>query len=148
MRSYYERGAVPGPASDPDLALLLTMSLSAGRTLTGPPPDEVFDLPPFDDVVAAMLAGVPALLADSEEDGVNVVLTVARMWCTLATRDVVAKDAAADWVLPRLGTDQREVVAHARAVYRGEVDQRAPVPGVGARTCAEDMARHLRALRG
>lgn len=39
---------------------------------------------------------------------------------TLATRKIVAKDAAADWLLPRLPQAQRALLATARDAYRGD----------------------------
>jgi len=39
---------------------------------------------------------------------------------TLATRKIVAKDAAADWLLPRLPQGQRALLATARDAYRGD----------------------------
>lgn len=38
LRAAYERGHVPGPEDDPDLAPLLTMVLRADTPLHGPPP--------------------------------------------------------------------------------------------------------------
>jgi hypothetical protein len=55
------------------------------------------------------------LLSDTR----NVLLTLARIWTTLATGTIRSKDAAADWVLERLPDEHRPVLAHARAVYLG-----------------------------
>jgi streptomycin 3"-adenylyltransferase len=51
-----------------------------------------------------------------------VVLTLARIWTTVATGIIRSKDAAADWALARLPEEHRPVLAHARATYLGEED--------------------------
>jgi streptomycin 3"-adenylyltransferase len=71
-----------------------------------------------------MVAGVPDLLADLEWDTRNVLLTLARIWTTLATGVICSKDAAADWVLPHLAVKDRSVLARARAMYLGDHDER------------------------
>ncbi len=76
---------------------------------------------PAADMRRAMVDGIPALLRDLDGDERNVVLTFARIWMTLETGLIVSKDAAADWALPRLPRQHRTALAHARAIYLGEV---------------------------
>jgi len=75
----------------------------------------------------AAVHGIPGLLDDLETDTANVLLTLARIWATVATGALRAKDAAADWALERLPAEHRAVLERARAIYLGEID-------------AEDMA--------
>ena len=89
----------------------------------GPPPGEVLDPVPHEDVRRASVAGVPHLLADLEGHTRNVVLTLARIWTTLVTGAIRSKDAAADWALLRLPEEHRPVLARARAVYLGEEER-------------------------
>jgi predicted nucleotidyltransferase len=117
LREDFEAGAVPARASMPDLAVLVTTVLAAGRSLDGAPPGAVLDPVPPDDVARAALAGVPDLVASLDGDTRNVLLTLARIWVTLATGRIVAKDAAADWVLDSLPPEQRPVLQHARDLY-------------------------------
>jgi len=125
LRDDFERGDVPAPSTEsPDLAPLITMVLLGDRPLFGPPPAEVLDPVPHEDLVRAVVAGIPGLLADLEPDTANVVLTLARIWTTAATGVIRAKDAAADWALARLPVEHRAVLAHARAVYLGEDEER------------------------
>ena len=145
-RTEYEDGDVPGPTKDPDLALAVTAALAAGLPLTGPPPEDLFEPPPREHVVAAMLHGVPGLLADADDDGVNVVLTLARIWRTLVLGDIVPKDEAADWVRRQLPEPHRAVLARAAEVYRGAVDHPGRLPG--ARRTAEHLAGCLPAPTG
>lgn len=125
LRDAFERGDVePQPATNPDLALLLAMVRLADRPLAGPPPAEVFDPVPDADLARAMGAGVEEVLEGIDTDTRNGILTLARIWCTLATGEIRSKDAAADWALTRLPEEHRPVLARARAVYLGEEDER------------------------
>jgi predicted nucleotidyltransferase len=120
-RDRFQRGELePWPSStNPDLALLITMSLLAGATLAGPPPSEIFDPIPRADVIDALIGGIEAIVQDIDWDTRNVVLTLARIWGGVATSAVQSKDAAAEWALPRLGPEHRAVLARARGIYLG-----------------------------
>lgn len=122
LRAEYERGVTPGPAQSPDLAPLLTMVLLGGRAIVGPPPAELLDAVPAEDLRRAVVAGIPGLLADLEGDEANVLLTFARIWSTLATGEIRAKDAAANWALERLPAEHRPTLERARDVYLGIAD--------------------------
>jgi predicted nucleotidyltransferase len=110
----------PWTNPNPDLAVLLTSVRGASRTLVGPDARDRFDPVPRGDLVRAMTDEVPSLLGDLEGDTRNVVLTLARMWVTLATGEIRRKDQAADWALERLPVADRPALAHARAIYLGE----------------------------
>ena len=109
---------------DPDLAALITMVLLANRPLLGPAPAEVFDPVPPSDLVRAMVEGIDGLLDDLDSDTGNVILTLARIWSTLATGAIRSKDSAADWAVDRLPEEHRGVLARARAIYLGDEDER------------------------
>ncbi|GAA2593508.1 nucleotidyltransferase [Streptomyces tubercidicus] len=117
LREEFVAGGVPQPGPMPDLALVITMVLAGDRPLTGPRPAEVLDLVPHSDLVQASVAGVPELLAELDADTRNVLLTLARMWTTLATGELKPKDAAADWALALLPPQHRSVLEHARNLY-------------------------------
>lgn len=123
LRAGLAGGSIDPPAPSPDLAPLLTMVLLGDRPLVGPPPAEVLDPVPAEDLRRASAAAVPGLLLDLDDDTRNVLLTFARIWTTLATGEVRSKEGAADWALGRLPPDHRPVLAHARAVYLGEADE-------------------------
>ena len=112
------------PEPNPDLAAVITMALRGNAPLFGPPPAEVLDPVPHEDLRRAIVAGVPHLLAHLESDTRNVVLTLARIWATLATGVIRSKDAAADWALPHLPAEHRPVLARARAIYVGDEEER------------------------
>ncbi|CAL9279298.1 Streptomycin 3''-adenylyltransferase [Streptomyces sp. enrichment culture] len=117
LRGEYEAGLVPQPEPMPDLALLITMVLSGDHPLTGLRPARVLDPVPRADLVRASVAGIPGLLDELDSDTRNVLLTLARIWTTLATGRIRSKDAAADWALARLPPEHRAVLGHARQLY-------------------------------
>ncbi|MDY0816424.1 aminoglycoside adenylyltransferase domain-containing protein [Kitasatospora purpeofusca] len=117
LRAEYEAGSVPRPEPMPDLALLITMVLAGDRPLAGPPPARVLDPVPHTDLVRASVAGLPGLLDDLEGDTRNVLLTLARIWSTLATGRISSKDTAAAWALARLPPEHRSVLEHAGRLY-------------------------------
>ncbi|WP_086741289.1 aminoglycoside adenylyltransferase family protein [Streptomyces glaucescens] len=117
LREEFMASGPPAPESMPDLALLITIALSGGHPLSGPPPARVLDPVPPVDLARASVAGLPDLLAELDRDTRNVVLTLARVWTTLATGEIRPKDAAADWALPRLRPAVRPVLEHARELY-------------------------------
>jgi streptomycin 3"-adenylyltransferase len=123
LRDAFVRGGPPAPGPSPDLAPLLTMVHLGNTPLVGPPPGEVLDPVPPEDLRRALVAGVPDLLADLEGDTRNVVLTLARIWTTLATGAIRSKDAAAAWALPHLPAEHRPVLARARAIYLGDEEE-------------------------
>ena len=146
LRDAFASGDVdPAPRSHDDLAVLITMVLRAGTPLLGPPAAEVLDRVPRDDLQRAMLDGVEPLLADLD-DTANVVLTLARIWITIATGDVTSKDAAADWALPRLPEAHRPVLARARAVYLGADEDRWDDLASEVRPHAEHVVERIEAL--
>ncbi len=124
LRDEFQRGELaPWPATNADVAILVTMVRHAGEPLFGPAADEVLDAVPPGDVVRAMRDSVEDLLGELHTDTRNVVLTLARMWTTVATGEIRSKDAAADWALDRLPEEHRPVLARARAIYLGQHDE-------------------------
>ncbi|WP_338320819.1 aminoglycoside adenylyltransferase family protein [Streptomyces lonarensis] len=144
LRPALLRDPRPRPADMPDLAVLLTGARSAGRVLAGPPPDRELPAVPAGDVARATVAAVPELLAEVADDTRNAVLTLARVWTTLATGEIRSKDAAARWALPRLPAARRPVLAHALRLYR-ESDYAAEWWPAGLRQQAPEYAAHLAA---
>ena len=108
----------PEPAEHPDLAVLITMVRQGGKALIGPAPTDLLDAVPRADLVRAMLDGVPSLMSDLTDDTRNVLLTLARIWTTVATGEIRSKDEAAEWVLSRLPDADRPTLARARDLYR------------------------------
>ena len=134
LRAAYELGGAPQPEPTPDLCILITMVLQGNTVLVGPPPAQLLDPVPHDDLLRGAVAGIPHLLSDLESDTRNVLLTLARIWTTLETGQIISKDAAAAWALKRLPHEHQAVLARARAMYLAGVDEerRADLPAVRA----------------
>ncbi|MET8027566.1 DUF4111 domain-containing protein [Streptomyces avermitilis] len=98
----------------PDLALLITMTLTGDHPLTGRRPAQALDPVPQTDLIRASVAGMPGLLDDLNSDTRNVLLTFARIWTTFATDQIKSKAAAADWALTLLPPEHRPALDHVR----------------------------------
>ena len=146
LRDEFEAGDLrPAQATtDPDLALLISMALLANSPLVGPPPADVFDAVPADDTIRAMVAGIDSLLADLEGDTRNVVLTLARSWCTVSTGAIVAKDEAATWALERVPSEVGAVLLRAREIYLGHEDERWTDLAPEVNACVTFLAERIR----
>ena len=117
LRAEYEAGVVPAAAPMAGLALEVAVALAGDRPLAGPRPAQILDSVPAEFLVRASVDGIPGLLADLPHDTRNVLLTLARIWTTLGTGTIVAKDTAADWELARLAPEHRPVLEFARDLY-------------------------------
>ncbi len=118
LREEIAGGMLPEAAASPGLAVELAQVLAGDRPLVGPAPADLLDPVPEGDVGRGGRDGIPELLADLPTDARNVVLTLARVWLTLATGQVGSKDEAATWALERLPAEHRPVLEHARDLYR------------------------------
>lgn len=126
LREDIRAGSFEPAIVDPDLAILLTKAREHSIALAGPPAQELFDPVPEADLLGALadtlkLWDSPADWAGDER---NVVLTLARIWCTAATGRIVSKDAAADWAMERLPVAHRPVLLEARQAYLGQGEDR------------------------
>jgi predicted nucleotidyltransferase len=149
LRTELESGTDATAATvDPDLASLIRMTLLTGRPLLGPPPAEVFEPVPDDDFRRAMAACIDDVLRGLDEDTRNMVLTLARVWCSVETGAIHSKDEAAAWALERLPDEHRPVLERARAVYLGEAEERWDDLGPQVRPHADYVAEEVRRLLG
>ena len=122
LRPDFESGALPEPHANPDFLILIAQARQAAVVLSGPPPRELLPQIP-DHLLRRAIADARALLlTDLYGDERNVLLTLARMWCTLETGKIVAKDAAAAWAVPRLSPPSGSLLDHARLAYLGRAD--------------------------
>jgi predicted nucleotidyltransferase len=119
-RAEYLAGYVPAPRPEPDLAVLLSIAVPHGVALAGPPIGALLAPVPAADLRRAMVDLIPRLDGELETDTANVILTMARVWATLETGEILPKDEAASWALDRAPSTARTVLVRARAVYLGE----------------------------
>ncbi len=149
LREKLERGEMPDwPHPDPDVTVLVETAHRASVPLLGPPIATVLEPVPRADLVRALVDSIPVLMPGIEEgtDTRNGLLTLARIWTTLATGEFRSKDEAAEWALVRLPEQHRAVLAHAQAAYLGEdsEDWRALAPRI--RPHVDYVVEHIRAL--
>lgn len=119
LREAFEAGEVPGPGPDPELTVLLAQARQEARAMWGPAPAEMLPVILPEDVRRAIGDALPPLLASLEGDERNVLLTLARMWRTLASGEIVSKDAAAEWAMARLPPEAAGLLGRARDAYLG-----------------------------
>jgi streptomycin 3"-adenylyltransferase len=117
LRDEIQTSGPPRPEPMPNLAVMIHMMLAANHPLSGPPPAQLLDPVPAQDLARGSVAGIPGLLSDLLDDTRNVLLTFARIWTTLATGEIKSKDAAADWALAQLPPEHRPVLEHAKQLY-------------------------------
>jgi predicted nucleotidyltransferase len=100
-----------------DLAAHVTVLRQAGVTLYGTPIDDLFPDVPEADYVDALTHD----LAWCREHFANVprygVLSIARIWATLATGVPQSKTSGAEWALPKLPAGLRPVLEHGHDLY-------------------------------
>jgi len=148
FRAAFESGNLsPWPTTtDPDLAALITMVILANSPVLGPPPAEIFDRIPHEDLLRAIVGDIDSLLGNLDSDTRNVILTLVRIWSTVATGVIRSKDAAADWALDRLAEEHRTVLARARAIYLGEEEERWDDIKAQVRPCADHVVAEIHYL--
>lgn len=106
---------------DADLAILLTKVRQHGITLIGEPAADFFDPIPESDLFKTLADTLELWNSppDWQGDEKHVVLTLARIWYSVATGQIIPKDAAADWAMERLPVKYQPVLLDARQAYLG-----------------------------
>ena len=92
LREQFDKGAIPEPTYDPDLAILLSQLRENSINLFGPEATEVIEPVPMTDIRRAIKESLPGLIASIEGDEHNVILTLARMWLTSSSGRICSKD--------------------------------------------------------
>lgn len=146
LRADFERGEpVPWTVENPDAAVLITAVRGNAEALFGPPASELLDAVPRKDLIRANLESIPALLEDLPWDTRNVLLTLARMWVTVATGELRPKDGAAAWAMQRLPPREAALLGTVRDQYvEGVTGEWGPEALEAARAAAEVMAGRIR----
>jgi streptomycin 3"-adenylyltransferase len=122
LRQSLESGAVPHADVSPEYTLLLAQAREEAVALFGPDLSDFVSNIPSSTISRAIGDLLPELVGSIEGDERNVLLTLARMWTTIATRRFVTKDAAADWAMPQLSEQAATTLALARDAYLGRGD--------------------------
>jgi predicted nucleotidyltransferase len=105
-----------GPGEDHDLAAHFTVTRHGGIALVGPSPSDVFPQVPWEDYEDSLRRD----LAWSRDHATELygVLSPARIWATLRTKEIHSKESGAAWALERSPADFQPLLERALAMYR------------------------------
>lgn len=120
LRSKYEQGYIPESEYDSDLTILLHQAREHSVPLFGCTVKEMLDPVPIGDIRKAMKDSLHSLMSYLKGDERNVLLTLARMWVTASSGDIMTKDAAAEWAIVQLSNEHAKLLDVARRAYLGE----------------------------
>ena len=146
LRDGFGAGAVPQPETNPDLAVLIAQTRQAAVTLAGPPARELLPEVSTDLLRRAIADAHGRVLSDLLGDERNVLLTLARMWRTLETGEIVPKDVAAEWAMRRLEGRAAALVEYASRAYLGLVADDWLARGAETEAVAGGLSRRVAAL--
>ncbi len=120
LRDDYVKGYIPNVVKDEDLAILLRKVRKNSLTLYGKEAEKV--IPVISDSVFkdAILASLPHVLKEIEEDETNVILTLCRMYYSIQTGEIISKDQAVDAMLPLTPDVFKPLLIKAKASYLGK----------------------------
>jgi predicted nucleotidyltransferase len=127
----------------PDLAIIITQVLLKNHTLFGLSSEELLAPVPYSDFIKAMLDDQARLLSDLGSDTRNVLLTLARIWSTLATSEIRSKPDAADWITNCLPKIYQPVMNRAKSISIGLEDEYWGDINALAKSCADFMLNQI-----
>lgn len=121
LRGQFESGIIePWSTKEmPDLALLITQVLLASKTLFGADANQLLCGVPYKDFMIATTDALQNLISELNSDTRNVLLTLVRIWSTVATDAIRSKPAAADWAIGSLPEQYHPVMKRAKAICNG-----------------------------
>ena len=147
LREDFEAGVAPEPKQDPDFTLVLAQARREATSLAGPAAAELLPIIADTDIDRAIGDALPGLLGNLEGDERNVLLTLARMWRTLATGEFVPKEFAAGWAISRLPAGAADLLALARDASLGtQKDDDWPARQREVQRLAHDISERVTAV--
>lgn len=148
LRASFEMGEIDTPNLEmPDLALIITQVLLKSQTLFGEEPEKILAPVPYADFFKAMHQDLDRLEADIKDDTRNVLLTLARIWCTLETNTICSKPDAADWVLERLPKTYQTVMNRAKSICIGDEDEYWEDIKASLKPCVDWMLQEINSIK-
>ncbi|MCM3039467.1 aminoglycoside nucleotidyltransferase ANT(9) [Paenibacillus motobuensis] len=120
LRDEFENGQIQEPTYDPDLAIVLAQVRQNSVSLFGSNASDVLEPVPMTHIRKAIMESLPGLIEGIKGDERNVILTLARMWLTVAVGEISSKDIAAEWAIPQLSKEHATLLNLARKAYCGE----------------------------
>lgn len=147
LRDEMENGVVPQPFADADNDVLLWQARRHSHALYGEPAEKVLPPIPFTQIQKAILESLPALISGLDGDERNVLLTMARMWYTLAKENICSKNAAAAWAKPKLPAPQAAVLEQAQQDYLNGTEDLSSTPLADIKQLAELLAAKIKQFK-
>lgn len=144
LREEIEAGEIPQSCYDPDITILLWQTRDHSVPIQGPEAKDIIMPIPMEHIRKAIQESLPGLIASVKGDERNVLLTLARMWYTIATGEICPKDAAAEWAIPRLPKNLTPVLKTARKAYLVECDDCLSYLDVEINLCIEYMSTYIK----
>lgn len=125
LRAKFENGVIEPweTKAKPDLALVITQVLLTGKTLFGEAPEKLLPQVPYADFMTALTDELTAVRGDLDWDTRNVLLTLARMWCTVTTDTIQSKQRAAELAIAALPEEYKPVMERALTVLLGDQEE-------------------------
>ncbi|MCW1829085.1 aminoglycoside adenylyltransferase family protein [Enterobacter asburiae] len=123
LRDDITNGEYEPAQPDPDLAILLTKVRQNSIALRGEAASLFFDVVPEHDLLETFRQTLALWNKADDLDGDerHILLTLARIWYSVETGKIAAKDEAAAWLLPRLPAAHAKLLGEARGEYLGLV---------------------------
>jgi len=146
MRKDFEAGEIePWKTNiNPNLALVITQLLLSNKTLFGPTPEKLLDAVPYKDFLNASTSEIESLMKDLDWDTRNVLLTLARIWCTLETNTIRSKSNAAIWTTERLPEKYKSILERANSILLGQTEENWEDIKDEVKPCAEFIVDKLK----
>lgn len=138
MRKDFEGGNIEPwkTKENPNLAIVITQILLSNKTLFGPCLDQLLAPVPYGDFISATTAEIDSLMNDLDWDTRNVLLTLARIWCTLETDTIRSKADAIYWTIEKIPIEYRPVLERAKDILLGKEDEKWEDIKNQAKSCA------------
>lgn len=103
----------------PDLAMLLTQLQLNNHLLFGENARTLLPPIPQADLFNSMQDELQPLISNITDDTTNVLLTLARIWNTLETNEIVSKSDAASFALSKLSKPYKHAMERTKSIYLG-----------------------------
>ncbi|WP_304165011.1 aminoglycoside adenylyltransferase family protein [Lonsdalea britannica] len=121
LRNDIQLGIYEPAQPDPDISILLTNARKASVPIIGESAEALFDAIPKRDLLQTFryILELWKEPSDLQGDELNIILTLARIWYSVATGAIVSKDEAAAWLTPQLPVEHATTLQMARSEYLG-----------------------------
>lgn len=121
LRKDFEAGNIEPwlTKESPNLALVITQILLSNKIVFGPNASTLLDPVPYNDFMTASTSEINSLVNDIGWDTRNVLLTLARVWCTVETDTIRSKESAVNWAINKLPDRYKPILIRAKSILLG-----------------------------